>query len=61
MRVDLFGVAVGGRGIEECLIDPCTDMECSNGGSCQVIDGSEPVCLCALGFAGPTCDFSKCI
>ena len=57
--VDLFGLAVGGRGIEECPIYPCADMACSNGGSCQIIDGSQPVCLCQLGFVGPTCDFSK--
>ena len=57
--MDLLGVAVGGRGIEECSFDPCAGLACSNGGSCQVMDGSEPVCLCTLGFTGPTCDFGK--
>ena len=57
--MDLLGDAVGGRGISECLADACAGLTCSNGGSCQIIQHSQPICLCPLGFAGPACNSGK--
>jgi hypothetical protein len=56
VAVDLLGAATGGSGIAECSVDPCGDIVCSNGGTCQVTHGSETMCTCPLGFAGPTCN-----
>ncbi|MCK5798464.1 MAG: calcium-binding EGF-like domain-containing protein, partial [Deltaproteobacteria bacterium] len=37
--------------------DPCTPNPCQNGGTCTPGNGG-PVCQCATGFEGPSCD--KC-
>lgn len=56
--VDLIGSAIGGRGITQCIADPCTTQPCANGGTCT--SNSEGfTCLCSLGFAGSTCNMSK--
>lgn len=33
----------------------CDDLACNNGGSCEEMDDG-PVCLCAAGWTGTTCD-----
>ncbi|XP_064476883.1 pikachurin-like [Ornithodoros turicata] len=55
-RPESQGDAVDGADIEECGGDVCSRMQCQNGGQCVTTSPDRGVCLCALGFAGPTCE-----
>ncbi len=37
-------------------VDPCLAFACYNGGTCRTLSGTT-FCNCALGFAGPQCEF----
>lgn len=37
----------------------CSSATCSNGGTCRQIAATMVECLCATGFAGPTCALRK--
>jgi len=45
---------------DECAEDTCSAVTCRNGGACAPPDDANDaaVCLCPLGFAGPSCEIA---
>ncbi|KAK8758655.1 hypothetical protein V5799_003714, partial [Amblyomma americanum] len=52
----LRGDAVEGLDVDECGGDGCSGVSCQNGGQCIANGAEQGVCLCALGFAGASCE-----
>lgn len=44
-------VAITGLGLTSCEVDPCSDVECGDNGTC--VDGD---CVCDAGYEGTDCD-----
>ncbi|KAL3218301.1 hypothetical protein MRX96_005957 [Rhipicephalus microplus] len=52
----LRGDAIEGLDVDECGGDGCSGVSCQNGGQCIANGVEQGVCLCALGFAGASCE-----
>ncbi|KAH6941303.1 hypothetical protein HPB50_016076 [Hyalomma asiaticum] len=52
----LRGDALEGLDVDECGGDGCSGVSCQNGGQCIANGVEQGVCLCALGFAGASCE-----
>nr|XP_054920270.1 pikachurin-like isoform X1 [Dermacentor andersoni] len=52
----LRGDAIEGLDVDECGGDGCSGVSCKNGGQCIANGVEQGVCLCALGFAGASCE-----
>ncbi|CAN8004386.1 unnamed protein product, partial [Ixodes hexagonus] len=50
------GDAIGGIDVDDCGGDACSRVVCQNGGQCIATGAERGVCLCALGFAGSSCE-----
>lgn len=50
------GDAIGGIDVDDCGGDACSHVVCQNGGQCIATGAERGVCLCALGFAGSSCE-----